>query len=320
MKKAARILIVEDMATDAELAEREIRKVLRDCTFHLVETRKDFLKALETLQPDVILCDYALPRFDGITALKLARKHAPNTPLIIWTAASSEDIAVDCMKAGANNYVLKDNVKRLGPAVLRALEERELLLARNQAEEKYQVIFENSIVGIFQSTPRGRYRMVNAAMARIYGYDSPAEMIEAITDIKKQIYVDADQRSEFLSRLDTQGIVEHYEQQNYRKDRSIIWTSTSARAVRSANGNVLYYEGFITDITARKEIEEKLKERERQLRILFGNLPGPVYRCRNDATYTMDFISDGMKELSGYSAEEFQERRRDFGNLIHPQD
>jgi PAS domain S-box-containing protein len=320
MKKAARILIVEDMAADAELAERAIRKVLKGCAFHLVETRKDFLKALETFQPDVILADYALPRFDGITALKLARKYAPFTPLIIWTGASREDIAVDCLKAGANNYVLKENIKRLGPAVLRALEDREALLARKQAEEKYQAIFENSVVGIFQSTPRGRYRNVNAAMARIYGYASPEQMIEAVKDIKQQIYVDTRRRSEFIKLLDSQNTVEHYEERNYRRDGSIIWTSTSARTVRDANGNVLYYEGFITDITARKQIEEELKERERQLTILFGNLPGPVYRYRNNANYTMDFISAGIRELSGYAAEDFQQHRRDYGKLIHPQD
>lgn len=320
MKKAARILIVEDIPTDAELAEREICKVLKGCTFHLVETRKDFLKALETFQPDVILSDYTLSNFDGITALKLARKHAPFTPSIIWTGFSSEDIAVNCLKAGANNYVLKENIKQLGPAVVHALAERKLLLARKQAEEKCQTIFENSVVGIFQSTPKGRYRNVNAAMARIYGYASPNEMIKAVKNITQQIYVDASQRSEFVRLLDSQNTVEHYEARNYRKDRNIIWTSTSARTVRDSEGNVLYYEGFITDITARKEMEEELKERERQLTILFGNLPGPVYRRRNDENYTMDFISDGIRELSGYPADDFQQRRRDYGKLIHPQD
>src|SRR6266511_2732066 len=138
MKEAIRILIVEDKPSDAELAKYTIQKVLKDCEFQIVETRKDFLNALEVFQPDVILSDYSLPRFDGMKALKLVLEHAPLTPLIIWTGSISEDVAVECMKAGANNYVLKENIKRLAPAVIHALEERQLLLERKQAEDELQ--------------------------------------------------------------------------------------------------------------------------------------------------------------------------------------
>ncbi|MBN2119051.1 MAG: GAF domain-containing protein [Anaerolineales bacterium] len=134
MNKPTRILIVEDKAADADLATRAIRKVIKDCDIQVVETRKEFLTALEVFQPEVILSDYSLPHFDGMKALKLTLKHAPLTPLIVWTGSISEDVAVACMKAGANNYVLKDNFKRLGPALLHALEERESLMARKQAE------------------------------------------------------------------------------------------------------------------------------------------------------------------------------------------
>jgi DNA-binding NtrC family response regulator len=108
---------------------------LEDCEFQIVETRKDFRNALDTFQPDVILSDFSLPQFDGLKALQLTLEHAPLTPLIIWTSSISEDVAVDCMKAGASNYVIKENLKRLAPAVTHALEEREVLVARKQAEE-----------------------------------------------------------------------------------------------------------------------------------------------------------------------------------------
>ena len=127
MKKPVRILIVEDRSDDADLAKHEIRRIFSDCEFQVVETRENFLQALETFRPDVVLSDYTLPRFDGMKALKLTLQHAPLTPFIIWTGSISEDAAVDCVKAGANNYILKDNLKRLGPAILRALEEKELL-------------------------------------------------------------------------------------------------------------------------------------------------------------------------------------------------
>ena len=135
MSEPVRILIVEDVSSDFDLAQREIRKAVNDCVFQQVQTRQDFLGALETFQPDLILSDYQMPRFDGMTALQLTQEHAKLTPFIIWTGTMSEDVAVECMKAGAVNYILKENIKRLGIAVAHALEERRLLLEHKQAEE-----------------------------------------------------------------------------------------------------------------------------------------------------------------------------------------
>src|SRR5215216_2302335 len=117
MNDVTRILIVEDQVRDYELAQREINKSLKNCVFQRVETRKTYLDALKVFEPDLIVSDYSLPKFDGLKALKLAKEHAPLTPLIIWTGTIDEDTAVDCMKAGASNYVLKENNKRLSPAV-----------------------------------------------------------------------------------------------------------------------------------------------------------------------------------------------------------
>src|SRR5687767_4204118 len=101
MKKPTRILIAEHLAADAELAQRMIRKALKHCEFQVVETRKDFLAALKTIQPDIILADADLPHFHGMQALKLAHKHAPLTPFILWTRSMDEGFAVACIKAGA---------------------------------------------------------------------------------------------------------------------------------------------------------------------------------------------------------------------------
>jgi signal transduction histidine kinase len=138
MNETVRILIVEDKVTDFELAQREIRRAVDSCEFQRVETRKEFLNALETFQPDVVLSDYKLPRFNGMEALKLLQQQAPLIPIILWTGSLSEDIAVESMKAGANNYVIKENIRRLGPAVIHALEERKMLLERKTAEERIQ--------------------------------------------------------------------------------------------------------------------------------------------------------------------------------------
>ncbi len=134
MPEPIKILFVEDRVADAQLAEREIQKTLDSCVFKRAETREDFLEALDTFQPDLVISDYHLPRFDGLAALKLAQEIAPFTPLIIMTGALNEDTAVDCLKAGAVDYVIKEHIKRLGQAVLHALDEKKVRQERRLAD------------------------------------------------------------------------------------------------------------------------------------------------------------------------------------------
>ncbi len=135
MDETTRVLIVEDLPTDAELGEREVRQVLPGSEFLRVESREDFLAALETFRPDIILSDYKLPHFDGLAALKLAQERAPDIPFIIVTGSMNEDTAVECMKAGAWDYVIKEHVRRLGQAVLNGLEQKRLRKEKKLAEE-----------------------------------------------------------------------------------------------------------------------------------------------------------------------------------------
>jgi PAS domain S-box-containing protein len=136
---------------------------------------------------------------------------------------------------------------------------REAEEALRRAEQKYRGIFENAIEGIFQTSPDGRYLSTNPALARIYGYDSPEEMIEAFTDIAGQLYVDPGRRAEFARLLEENDTVADFESQIRRKDGSIVWISEKARAVRDAAGALLYYEGSVEDVTGRKRAEEDLR-------------------------------------------------------------
>jgi len=134
------------------------------------------------------------------------------------------------------------------------------------AEENYRSIFENALDGIFQTTPDGHYLNVNSAMARILGYESPEEMMAAVTNVGNQ-YVNQVEREEFKRLIDTQGKVTGLERQIYRRDGSMIWISESARSVRDAAGVLLYYEGIIEDITQRKQEEAALRRQVQQLQI-----------------------------------------------------
>jgi PAS domain S-box-containing protein len=126
-----------------------------------------------------------------------------------------------------------------------------------QAEQKYRDIFENAGEGISQSTPDGRFIAANPALARIYGFDSPEELISSLKDISRQVYVDPARREEFKSLLKEHGVVRGFEYQIFRKDGSKIWVSVNARAVRDERGTILYYEGTAQDINERKRAEAR---------------------------------------------------------------
>jgi two-component system sensor histidine kinase UhpB len=125
MDHLLRILILEDEAADAELMERELRKVKIDFVSRRVQTRETFLERLSDFSPDLILSDYSLPRFDGLSALAFAKEKCPNAPFILVSGAIGEERAIEILKSGATDYVLKDRLSRLAPSVQRALREVE---------------------------------------------------------------------------------------------------------------------------------------------------------------------------------------------------
>lgn len=170
------------------------------------------------------------------------------------------------------------------------------------AEEKYRSIFENALEGIFQSTPEGRFISVNPAMARIYGYDSPEEMIQSITDIRAQIYVNADDRTELQQVLARQNQISNSEYQVYRKDGSIIWVEEDTRSVRERSGRLLYYEGTVRDITERKRREEELK---RQLEVLKVEIDHQKREHEVAAILQSNYFQDVQEELNQVDLDEF---------------
>ena len=138
--------------------------------------------------------------------------------------------------------------------------------ALRTAEEKYRTIYENSVEGIFQTTRDGHFISANPALARLYGYDEPAQLVAALTDIEHQLYVDPGRREEFSRLMRERGEVIGFESQVYRKDRSVIWISESARTVKDADGNFRFYEGIVEDVTVRKQAEfERERAREAAL-------------------------------------------------------
>ena len=147
----------------------------------------------------------------------------------------------------------------------------ETLEALRRAEQKYRSIFEHCVEGIFQTTPEGKYISANPALARMYGYDSAEELIADLTDITRKLYVQPGRRAEFIQLVRENGKVIEFESQIYRRDRSVIWISESARVVRDeVSGEVLYYEGMVQDITRRKAAEEERDQANARLSVQYA--------------------------------------------------
>ncbi len=144
------------------------------------------------------------------------------------------------------------------------MSETEIYLLKD-AEAKYRGMFENAVEGIYQSTPGGHYLAVNSALARMYGYDRPEELLCQVSDIQSQIYADPTFRERFKQQIDRDGFVHDLEYQVRQRNGDVIWISESARAVRDENGDVRFYEGFIVNITARKEAEAERARLEKQM-------------------------------------------------------
>lgn len=170
------------------------------------------------------------------------------------------------------------------------------------SEKKYRDIFEHALEGVYQSTPGGRFLSVNPAMARIFGYDTPDDLAQTISNIATQIYNNPENRKQMQETLERHGHIENHEYQVRRKDGSIIWVSNNARRLFDGEGNTLYYEGILQDITDRKRAEEELKESRRRYSDIIEFLP--------DATLVIDrqgkvvAWNKAMVSLTGVAAEE----------------
>src|SRR2546423_4560023 len=146
------------------------------------------------------------------------------------------------------------------------------------AEEKYHSVFDHLVEGIFQTTPEGRYLMANAALARIYGFNSPEGLIHDLTDIGRRLYVKEGRREEFVRLMQEHDTLSGFESEVFRKDGGIIWISENCRAIRDSKNQLLYYEGTVEDITQRRQAEEKVRNSEELYHSLVETLPQNIFR------------------------------------------
>ncbi len=275
-----KILFVEDLGTDVELSKREIRKQGIEFTAKVVETENDFRKALADFEPDVIISDYAMPTFDGMSALKITRASPIYIPFILLTGTMNEETAVACMKAGADDYVIKDNIKRLPFAILDIIEKiaflREKDLAEKQlreSEEKYRRLTENAqdLIYRYEFAPKPGFTYVSPSATEITGY-SPGEHYADPDLGYKMVHPEDKHLLEALSKSEDL-IRKPISLRWIKKDGSIIWTEQRNVPIYDTEGALIALECIARDITVRKKAEQalqaSLEEKNQLIRELF---------------------------------------------------
>ncbi|HUD48972.1 MAG TPA: SpoIIE family protein phosphatase [Candidatus Baltobacteraceae bacterium] len=270
--KTISILLIEDNPDDVFFLRMMLQKVAGvHFELHPVTDLASGLTRLAQGNIDVILLDLSLPDSSGMATFSAIKSRARDVPIIVLSGTDDETLAVNAVHAGAEDYLVKGHVNSqlISRAIIYAIERTESKGAVLKAEQKYRGIFENSVAGIFQTSPQGAYLDVNPALIRIYGYSSREDVMSSISDIAKLLYVNPNRRAEFVKLMQEHNVVHDFESQIYRKDGSIIWISENARAVTDDQGKVLYYEGMVEDITARKEAEEKVRFSELRFRSIW---------------------------------------------------
>lgn len=288
-----------------------------------VETAGGLSEALDSGQWDVVLSDFNMPSFDGRAAFELLKEKRKNIPFIVISGILVEEMAVDILKAGADDYIKKGNWSRLIPAIERGMRDaqsrREKMLARRAQEEaeiRYRSLFENAVEGIFRSTPQGRFVSANPALASILGYDSPLELMGEITDIANRLYVEPAGREELFREIRTRGTVSGFETQHYRKDGTRIWVSIHARAVLDEKGELEFIEGMLMNITRRKEAEEALRLAEEKYRSIFENAVEGIFQTTLDGRFLS--ANPAIARMLGFGTpRELMESIRDVGKQIY---
>ena len=305
MKSPLRLLVIEDSEDDARFLLRELKRDGYELVSERVDTPEGMAAALESGEWDAIVSDYFIPGFGALEALALLREKGPDLPFIVVSGKVGEESAVEAMRAGAHDYVMKHNLARLGPAIEREIHQAEARKEKRLAEEKYRSIFENAVDGIFQTTVGGEPLTANPAMARILGYASPEELLESVHNVAEQLYVDPARRKEFGRLIGRHDAVTGFEVELCRKDGGTVWVSVAARALRGTHGELLGYEGIVEDIGERKRAEEALGQSEERYRAVVEQGAENIFLV-DAGTKRVVEANDALCRALGYAPEELR--------------
>ena len=306
MDKEFRILMLEDDPADAELEELELKKSGLVFTLKVVDTREVFLKELDEFSPDLILSDYDIPSFDGLAALRLAKEKRPDVPFILVAGTIGEEIAVESIKEGATDYVLKTHLKRLVPSVNRALEEAKMIAeckrsenALRESDRTLRSIVGNSSDEIFMLDKSLKYLFVNKPLANTLG-KVPEEIIgKSIHEVyAPEIAVQFSNNIHKIFETAKSLFIE----EKMTAQGQEFFISTRLNPVLDNMGRVRAVTGIVRDITERKQAEETIKRLHHQNELILNAAGEGIFGLDIHGNHT--FMNPSAAQMLGYTVDE----------------
>ena len=303
MRKKLKILILEDIPEDAELIEHELHKEKISFVSFKVDNKQDFFKGIKDFKPDLILSDYSLPRFTGLEALELVKEKAPEIPFIIVTGSLNEETAVECMKKGAWDYVIKEQLTHLGYTVKNALKlkaenDKKKLTeeALQDSEKKFSDIANLLPQIVYESDINGILTFVNKQAFNSFGY-SQEEFKKGINALQTLVPEDKDRAKEDTKNILYGKDVGNPEYTALRKDGSTFPILIYSNAILKDN-KPIGLRGIIVDITQRKQSEKEIN--------MLAHAIKSIRECvsMTDLEDNLLFVNDAFLKTYGYEKKE----------------
>ena len=316
-----KILSLEDSVNDFEMICARLENEGYDLNIVRVDTESEFTRLLKFNRYDIILADYNLPSFDAFDALKIAKEICPDAPFICISGSIGEILAIELLKQGAVDYVLKDRMERLPSAVKRALDEAREKEENNQvkrslekSEEKYRTIFENVQDVFYQTDMKGTICEISPSIKHFSDFAAADLLGKPV----QELYYNLQDRNDLLEIILEKGEIRDYEVQLKTKQGKIKYASINARLIYDHAGIPDHIDGAIRDITERKLAQEATLQSEAEL--------NKAQEIGKMGSWIMDLDtfsykwSKNMLTLLGFNSEDKDIFYEDFFNQVHPAD
>ncbi len=315
LKKHLKILAVEDSEDDADLIARKLQKEGYGFDFKRVDNEKDLKKSLGEKDWDLIISDYILPRFSGKEALKLARDAKGDIPFIMVSGKIGEEKAVEMLKEGASDFVMKDNLSRLPFAVDRALADARFHREKQRTEDelrkvvsRYHMLAENISDIIWTLDTNKRFTFVSPSVFKVTGYGVEEILAKGLDELLKPEYhktalkaIDQALASFEIEKSELPAM-DTFDAELICKDGSIIWTESKVSLLIGPGKKLLGFLGVTRDASERKQNEQLLRESEGRLRLILDHTPDAVWTadCKGRITFiNRGFVRQGVEDFVG---------------------
>lgn len=287
-----------------------LQKFGYDISVSNVKSDKNFRDSISKSSYSAIISEISLKNYSGLAALDFINRIGLKIPFIFYTKLDDSNTIISCFKKGAIDYIIKPNIDSLIDSIISSLTNR----GKCQDENNFAALFNNTLIGLYRTTPKGEIIFANAALVEMLGFSSFDEFKKR--NVEESGYALKSFRKSFINKIHKDGVIKNFETSWVKKDGEVIIVSESAHAIKDDKGKVLYYEGTVENITQRKNIEQKLLESNEELDQFFQNNLDLLCIANFDGHFRK--LNLEWEKTLGYPIDELVGKK--FLDLVHPED